>query len=366
LSSAAGQVLDAPFGEQLDPDEFIRAAMHWHFDPQTGSPYWLRRAETLEFDPRVDVRGYEDLKLFPSVADEFRDVRAEDLVPRGYGRTPAIAGVFESGGTTGAPKRVVCLHDWLERLLAWDDAQLDAHGFPREVNWLAIVPTGPHVVGELVKRSAVARGGLAFLVDLDPRWVRGLIAAGRSDEADAYAEHVIDQAACVLRTQDVGVLTITPPLLERLARRDELVDLVNAKVRAIRWGGTQLDADSRYLYRSEVFPDVVLSGHYGSTMILGFASQRPGLGDGGPCVFDALAPQMTYSIVDPSSGDVVDHGERGQVVMSHVSKSFLLPNNPERDMAVRVRPPEGQAGDSVADVGPAARFEGESVIEGVY
>jgi hypothetical protein len=52
--------------------------------------------------------------------------------------------------------------------------------------------------------------------------------------------------------------------------------------------------------------------------------------------------------------------------MHHVSKSFLLPNNLERDVAIRVRPPEGQVGDSVADVTPVARFGGEPVIEGVY
>jgi hypothetical protein len=52
--------------------------------------------------------------------------------------------------------------------------------------------------------------------------------------------------------------------------------------------------------------------------------------------------------------------------MNHVSKSFLLPNNLERDMATRIRPLEGQVGDSVADVTPVQRFDDEAVIEGVY
>lgn len=366
LSTAAGQVLSAPYGTNPDPDEVVRAAMEWHFDPDTGSPYWLERAKTLEFDPRVDVKGHNDLKLFPNVAGELRDVRAEDLIPRGYGPKPSVVGVFESGGTTGAPKRVVCLRDWLDLLLAWDNAHLDAHGFPRDTNWLGITPTGPHIVGEVVKQAAVARGGLSFSIDLDPRWVKSLISRGQKDQADAYAEHLIDQAAFVLRTQDIGVLTITPPLLERLARRDELVELVNKKVKAIRWGGTQLDVDSQYLYRTEVFPEVILFGHYGSTMILGFAGQRLGLEPDEPCVFDPFAPYVTYSVVDPESGEVVDYGQRGQVVMHHVSKSLLLPNNLERDMATRVEAPEGHAGDSVAGVGPVERFESETVIEGVY
>ncbi|MDT7538348.1 MAG: hypothetical protein QOI82_1933, partial [Actinomycetota bacterium] len=62
----------------------------------------------------------------------------------------------------------------------------------------------------------------------------------------------------------------------------------------------------------------------------------------------------------------VPYGQRGQVVMNHVSKSFLLPNNLERDMATRMRPLDGQVGDSVADVTPVQQFDNEDVIEGVY
>ena len=39
-----GSVLDAPPDSKLDPEEFVRAAMAWHFDPETGSPFWLERA----------------------------------------------------------------------------------------------------------------------------------------------------------------------------------------------------------------------------------------------------------------------------------------------------------------------------------
>jgi hypothetical protein len=170
----------------------------------------------------------------------------------------------------------------------------------------------------------------------------------------------------VLRTQDIGVLTVTPPLLERLSRRDELVDLVRAKVTAIRWGGTQLDQDSAYLYRTEVYPETVLFGHYGNTMTLGFASQRGGQEPGEPCVFDPFSPYVSFAVVEPRTGEPVAPGARGQVVTTHVSRSFFLPNNAERDLAVRVPPAPGQVGDSVAEVGPVARFEDQDVIEGVY
>jgi hypothetical protein len=100
-----------------------------------------------------------------------------------------------------------------------------------------VTPTGPHVIGTLASSLAAANGGLAFTIDLDPRWVKKLVAAGQSGQADAYAEHLIDQAGFALRTQDVGAIIITPPLLDRLARRDDLVELVNQKVAAIAWAG---------------------------------------------------------------------------------------------------------------------------------
>jgi phenylacetate-coenzyme A ligase PaaK-like adenylate-forming protein len=360
------RVLDLPHGVQPDPDEFIRAAMHWHFSPETGSPFWLARAASLGFDPRADVRTIADLRLFPNVAAELRDVPAPDLIPRGYRGRTAVAGVFESGGTTGAPKRVIVLADWLDRLMAWTRANLEAHGFEPGAGWLGIVPTGPHFVGEYFRRSAQACDALAYSVDLDPRWVKKLIAAGRGADAGSYAEHLIDQAADVLRTQDIGVLCITPPLLERLARREDLMELVRAKVRAIRWGGTHLDPDSRYLYRTEIFPEAAICGNYGSTMMLGVAGERPGLPDDAPCVFEPLAPYVTFSVVSPDTGVPVGYGERGRVLVSHVSKSFLLPGNLERDLATRIEAPAGWAGDWVADIAPVATFEDEAVIEGVY
>jgi phenylacetate-coenzyme A ligase PaaK-like adenylate-forming protein len=275
-------------------------------------------------------------------------------------------GVFESGGTTGAPKRIVMLREWHDRMLAWYVAHLDARGAPRNSNWLILIPSGPHMAGELMKRQAAALGGLSFTIDMDPRWVKKLIAAGKAEEADAYAEHLIDQAAFALQTQEIGVLMSTPPLLERLARRERLVELVRQKVQLIQWGGAHMDADTRHLYRTEVFPGVTLDGGYGSTMVLGGAAERLDLTDEDPCIFDPFSPYITFSVVEPETGHRVAYGERGQVVMNHVSRSFLLPNNLERDMATRIRPLEGQVGDSVADVTPVQRFDNEAVIEGVY
>jgi phenylacetate-coenzyme A ligase PaaK-like adenylate-forming protein len=361
-------VLDHPPGAAVPETEFIEAAMRWHFDPATGSPFWLRAAERLDFDPRRAVHSVADLARFPNVVDELRDVRAVDLIPRGYGRDPGIVGVYESGGTTGPPKRVVFLDDWMAWLAEYLATDMENRDYPRGVDWLALAPTGPHMFGVFIDALVRRRGRLRFSIDLDPRWVKRRIAEGHADEADRYADHLVDQARHVLRNQDVRVLVATPPLLARLARHDDLVELVNAKVEVIEWGGAHLDADTRYLLMTEVFPHARLYGRYGSTMILGAAIERAGIGAADRCVFDPPSPYITFHVVDPETRRPVAYGERGQVVMNHVSRSALLPNNLERDLATRIEPPpgSGQIGDSVADVEPVREFGGETVVEGVY
>lgn len=358
-----GSVLDLPHDQQPDPDEFVKAAMAWHFDPETGSPFWLRRAADLDFDPRTDVKSLDDLALFPNIVNELRDVPFRDLIPRGYGPNPDVVGIFESGGTTGAPKRVAVLRDWWEKFSQLMTDRLDAAGFPRGANWLGISPVGPHIIGAIVERQARGRGGVPFSLDMDPRWVKKLVAKGDADGVTAYAEHIVDQAADVLRSQDVGVLMITPPMLERIARREEVADLVNSKVKAIIWGGTQMDEDTRHLLRTEVFPDVVIYGGYGSTMMLGCSYERLGHED---CVFDPLDPYVVFGVLDPATGEPVPYGARGQVVMSHISANMLVPNNLERDLATRIVPVAPGRSDGVADVRPMATFDDGEVIEGVY
>lgn len=345
--------------------EFVREMMRWHFSPETGSPFWLKRAETLDFDPLTDIRDFDDLGLFPNVVDELRDVGVRDLIPRGYGDEHGAA-VYESGGTTGQPKRVPYAAEWHRRSVEWFSERLDSHGVPRDVDWLSAVPSGPHNVGAMAADAAMARGGLNFTIDLDPRWVKKLIGQGRTDMADAYTDHLIEQVGYILAGQDVGVLFATPPMLERLAQHDDLVELVNRKVRAIIWGGTHLDADTRDLLRDEVFGSVRLVGGYGGTMMLGTSVERPGLGDDEPCVFDSFAPYTTFRVIDPDTGRVVPYGERGQVVVHHMSRSALLVNNIERDFATRIAPVDGGFGDSVADVAPVASFGDTMVVEGVY
>ncbi|GGN33696.1 phenazine antibiotic biosynthesis protein [Streptomyces fuscichromogenes] len=357
-------VLD-PAVHPTDPDAYLRAALDWHFGAETGSPFWLRRAEKLDFDPLRDVHGYEDLALFPNVVDELRQVAVEDLIPRGYGPNPPMPRVFETGGTTGAPKRVILMPDWIEAAL---DRMLAGPVFAgREAaNILVAAPTGPHKIGSQYDWVVARQNTVKFAIDIDPRWVKKLIGQGKDDEVKAYVEHVLDQIEHVLESQHVGMLVTTPPLLRACAGRPRLVELINSKIEVVFWGGAHMTVDERFQLAHEHFPNVRMISRYNSALILEGAREREGLGADSDITYDPRSPVVTFRVVDPGTRQPVRYGERGQVVMNHISKGMFLPNNLERDSAVRVEGRPGQIGDSVAGPKPVDRFGGERVIEGIY
>lgn len=346
-----------------DADAYLRAAMAWHFGSDSGSAFWLRAAQDLGFDPVVDVQTYSDLHRFPNLVNELRSAPVEELIPRGYGSPAPVPRVYESGGTTGAPKRTAQLPDWVEQVTRWQVEDFTAGGFVPGRGLLCLMPSGPHGVGHFDRDVAERLGSTLHSVDLDPRWVKKLVARQATAEVAGYVDHVLDQARFVLETQSVANLHATPPLIEALARDPELVDLVNAKIQYLLLSGAHVDLDTYDVLR-DVFPATSIATAFGSTMILSQAATR--IADDGVAVFDPRSPYVVFWVVDPDTGARVPYGERGQVVMNHVSKGMFIPNNLERDTAVRVHGPAGSVGDSISEVAPVAVFGDEPVIEGVY
>ncbi|OBA72154.1 phenazine antibiotic biosynthesis protein [Mycobacterium sp. 1554424.7] len=360
-------LLDVPRPVRIaDPEAYLSAAMAWHFGEDTGSPFWLRTAPTLNFDPLTDVKSFADLRLFPNLVNELRSAPVEDLIPRGYGApgSPApLPQIFESGGTTGAPKRTVQLPDWIAQVVEWQTEDFAAGGFVRGQGFLCLMPSGPHGVGYFSRLVSERLGAVFHAIDIDPRWVKKLAARNAAAEVAAYVDHVVEQAVFVLQTQSIANLHATPPLLEAIARNDRVVDLVNDKVRYLLLSGAHVDADTLDLLR-DIFPDTTITMAFGSTMVLSQAVTRTA--DGGSFVFDPRTPYVVFWVVDPDTGERVPYGQRGQVVMNHISKGMFIPNNLERDLAIRLPGPAGELSDSVSEVRPVTTFDGEAVIEGVY
>ena len=199
-------------------DAWVCEVVDWHFDPTSGSPFWLEHAKTLGWDPRREIHGFADLRRFEEFQDEWlRGGPVTRWIPQGFAAKPVF--VFETGGTTGVPKTRVAFDDFRTDYELFSTTLPEEH-FPKGSNWLMLGPSGPRRLRLAVEHLAQHRGGICFCIDLDPRWVIKLIKKGWSDHLEAYKDHVIDQAVTILQAgHDVRCMFTTPKLLESLAMR---------------------------------------------------------------------------------------------------------------------------------------------------
>jgi phenylacetate-coenzyme A ligase PaaK-like adenylate-forming protein len=346
-------------------EQHITEMMQWHFSPETGSPFWLEMRNQLNFNPLKDIHTLADLSLFPDISAMLRDIPVENLQPKGLQHL-TIAGVFESGGTTGKAKRIIVYEEWLTQLIQWRVSELKKSENFKNKNSLAIIPTGPHLVGAINHRRAKALGGHCFTVDLDPRWVKKLIQAQDKNGVKSYVEHLIDQAEQIIATQSLSYLVATPPLLEAIARRPALAKHLNQTLEMIIWGGTYMDVDTLDYLKKSIFPNVKITASYGSTMILSETRARLDEDYNGALIFESFAPYVVLDVVDPKKRTPVAYHERGQVLMNHLSKYAFFPNILERDTGVRLPTLNNYPGAAVSDVKTMAAISGQTVIEGVY
>ncbi len=347
-------------------DEHVREIVRWHFSEETGCSFWLDFRERLDFDPLTDVRGFDDLRRFPPFEDNWlRGGPVRRWVPKPFQDRPLF--VFETGGTTGLPKSRVGIRDFRTDYELFSDLLPDEH-FPRGSNWLMLGPTGPRRLRLSVEHLAQHRGGIAFCLDLDPRWVIKLIKRGWTEHLRAYQEHVIDQAVTILKGgHDVRCLFATPKLLEALCLRleDQGTTLREAGVRGIFSGGTEFTPQWTRFAMEELLDGVFLQPTYGNTL-MGLAPARPPTpADGYTIAYYPPMPRAVLEVVDPDTGELVDYDATGRVRLTTLTREFFVPGFLERDEGERERPWGDFAWDGVSGVRPFGRIPGGTTV-GVY
>ncbi|WBB80347.1 hypothetical protein O7606_02910 [Micromonospora sp. WMMD882] len=329
-----------------DLDEWTRRVVRRHFDPRTGSPYWLRRAADLDFDPR-DLTRYDQLTAFgPFPVDVLRAQDPADLVPLAVPR-PLTGRVWDSGGTTGTPCRVFYTPRMLLHRGAWRRWSFVTEGFRPGRAWLQATPTGPHLIGNGVWESADLHQGLVYAIDMDPRWVKSLIRAGRLADANDYSAHLVDQIADVLRGGRVHYLTTTPAVFQILARRHPGPV---AALDGVRLSGTQI---SPGMFRdfTKALDGGICGRSYGNTF--GNAAGLPPEQEGEILPYVPNYPQVTMSVVDRADwSTTVGYGATGQVRLTVLHDDLFLPNILERDQALRYDTGAAWPCDGVANVRP--------------
>jgi phenylacetate-coenzyme A ligase PaaK-like adenylate-forming protein len=358
--------------EQLDAH--VRDIVEWHFNPETGSPFWVDAAAgknpllKLSFDPRKEVKRFEDLKKFGLFEDDWlRGGPVRRWLPRALWNKPTY--VFETGGTTGIPKsRVVAEDHWIDYEIF--SGSLPEKFFPKGANWLMLGPSGPRRLRLAVEHLCQYRGGICFCVDLDPRWVIKLIKKGWMEHLKAYQEHVIDQAMTILSAgHEVKCAFMTPKLLDALAGRleKEGSSFAKAGITGIFCGGTEMTSQwIRFAMEEYLGPDVYIAPTYGNTLMGLAASDQPKPDEDYKICYYAPQPRAAIEVCDfDDYNKVVPHGAEGRVMLTTLTKELFIPRFMERDEGVREKPSAKYPWDGISGVKPFRGFAATTVV-GVY
>ena len=343
-------------------DAWVRELMQWHFNPETGCPFWLQWAERATWDPRKEITSYQDLDKFGEFHDEWlRGGPVRRWVPRAYQDKPIYT--FETGGSTGVPKSRINIEDFRIDYELYSKTLPDDK-FPRGADWLMVGPSGPRRLRLAIEHLAQYRGGICFMVDLDPRWVIKLIKMGEMEMMELYKRHVIDQALTLLKAHDgIKCLFTTPKLLEALCER---ISLKKAGITGVFCGGTEMTPQFHRFAVEELMEGAEFRPTYGNTLMGLAASPKRRPEDNWAIIYYPPAPRAMIEVVDPDRPfNLVDYGKTGRVRLTTLTKEFFMPRFLERDEAEREQPCRQYRWDGVRNVRPFSRFA-TTVVEGVY
>lgn len=347
--------------------------VQWHFHESTGSPFWLAKKSELNFDPLVEIMGFDDLRKFPAFEDDWlRGGPVRRWVPKALADKSIY--VFETGGTTGVPKSRVVIDDFRTDYELFSETLPDQY-FPRGSNWLMLGPSGPRRLRLAVEHLSQYRGGICFCIDLDPRWVIKLIKQGWMEHLEEYKRHCVDQAVTILTADhDIRCLFATPKLLESLALRLEEMgtSLPAIGITGIFSGGTEFTPQWTRFAVEELLggpPEVsgvYMTPTYGNTL-MGLACSKPvTAAEEYKITYYAPQPRAVTEVVEfDDAQQPVSYGSTGRVKLTTLTQEFFVPGFLERDEAEREPPYEQYPWDGLSGVRPFHRLAKATTV-GVY
>ena len=343
-------------------DAHVREIVQWHFNPETGCPFWLNWAAKAGWDPRKEIQNYADLDKFGFFEDEWlRGGPVRQWVPKGLAHLPTY--IFETGGSTGVPKARVQMNDFRIDYENFSDTLPDEH-FPKGADWLMVGPSGPRRLRLAVEHLCQHRGGICFMVDLDPRFVVKLLKWGEFDMAERYKQHVVDQALTLLKAHDnIKCLFTTPKLLEAMC---EKVSLKKLGITGIFCGGTEMTPQFHRFAVEEMLDGIYFAPTYGNTL-MGLATHKaPAPEDNWAIIYYPPLPRAVLEVVNPDKPtEVVPYGATGRVRLTTLTRETFIPRFLERDECEREAPCDQYPWDGVRNVRPFTKL-GTSVTVGVY
>jgi phenylacetate-coenzyme A ligase PaaK-like adenylate-forming protein len=353
----------------------LRELLALHFHPEHGSEYWLRRQEQLGWDVRDRLRTFDDLwRLGPTWLGDLRRYSVWAFIPRVFHRQAPRFVVGETAGTSGSPVVTAYREDEFQAAFITPFLRVaSTTRFPHGESWLWVGPSGPHLIGKVVRELArQTRSMDPFSVDFDPRWAKKLVDGSMGRQR--YLDHVTSQALEVLRREEVGVLFITPPALKALTER--LSDREREAIHGIHYGGMRLTPEAINHFRA-AFPSAVHLAGYGNTLfgVVMEMADRPRQNIDYFPLDERLHFQVVEWLDDEETSPTwppaqKERGQFGRLLFHRLDESCLMLNVLERDETARIAPSTearalGGIADGLRDPRPPANLR-ERLQQGLY
>jgi len=322
----------------------LRDVLAIHFDPESGAPYWRRRADQLGFDPCAEIESVADLALL-GVMDPtaLACCRIEDFLPRPLLDRKDELIVAQTGGTLGQPAWTAYNESEFQEAFVDPFVVAANHvGFPAGGTWLYVGPSGPHIIDRAADAIARATGSMTpFSLDFDPRWAKKL--APESFASRRYLQHIVDQALAILDSQEITILFSTPVVIRALA--DAMPAEQRENIRGVHYGGMAIAPDEMKTFQTEAFPRAVHLSGYGNTLF--GCCLELSVSVGRELTYFPHGDRLLLGVFDEQSGCPIYSraGAVGPLVFSRLDETVLLLNVLERDQVTLCESPsDGPAG----------------------
>ncbi|MCX5689017.1 MAG: hypothetical protein NTV94_04390 [Planctomycetota bacterium] len=318
-------------------NERLERVLHAHFDPQGGTAYWLERQAALGVDVRREVRCIQDLKLLGDMKpSDLADRPLLDFIPRKFHKDLSGFVVGQTGGTTGGGVWTAYRPDEFEAAFITPFEVAARHvGFPTGQQWLFVGPSGPHIIGKVLRDLSASMGSHdPFSVDFDARWAKKL--PDGSFAMERYLGHVVEQALRVIEQQEIGVLFTTPAVLTTLA--EAMSPAQRSMIRGIHYGGMEVNPQLLSTLQREMFPEAVHLCGYGNTLF--GCTLELDVECGRIPRYFPFGTRLLLEVVNPADQNAALPG-LGVVRFTRLDESCLIVRMLERDAASPTDVPEG-------------------------
>jgi len=346
----------------LSKSEFIAECLNIAIDEKLGSPFMIKKAKEKGVK-KDDITSWEDLaEHFGSTDPEiFRKYPINYTITKWAFQkikddSTLELSLAETGGTTGPPKKTLYLarlgelpkvidpYDleipYYSVLTSYAVENLKDFNIPLKLNWLAIVPTGPHAIGKwAIKLFERDIAQLLYLIDLDPRFIKKAMMTN-PQIGGIYLKHLQEQTENIIRQEFPfiqGIFT-TGVLLEKMFPMIQRLR-TEGNLQAILHGGTPMPEETYKILLEEL--QLPVMGFYGQSLF-GTLFQSSEIEAYNIDYYPH--PRMNSFVVsDPFDISTrLSYGDTGTVVSQRVSPECVIPALVQTGDLATLIPPKGK------------------------